>query len=225
MHIYERNGLLYPSVTTVLSLIDTNEELMKWANIMGFKKINIKTIQEHSLSYGTKVHANLQYYVDPDNCTEPEPDSDMVERFNIEKAITNFKKLFKDITFKTIFTEKTFYDDELHYAGTCDWFVEINGYKVLIDFKTSKAPYPNYRMQLGGYMNLIEKNTDYHVDIGAIVICNQNTSEMYPVNRNTLDANEKAFFSLLNFYHIREEINSMDYDKSLIQLFKNNPDN
>lgn len=226
MHIYEKDGNKYPSVTTVLSLIDTDESLLQWANIMGFRKRSISQIKNDALELGTKTHSALQYLVDPESCDEPEYDKNPMTRYKIEKSISNFKRLFADIKFETIFTEKTLFDDDRLYAGTCDWFVKINDKNMLIDFKTSKKPYHNYKFQLGGYMGLIEKNTGFAVDMGAILQCNDSGASLHPVSRENLLLYRDGFYQLNEFYHIKDSLPLQNtYDYNLVALLKNNQGN
>lgn len=222
MHIYEKDGKKYPSVTTVLKLIDTNESLLLWANMMGLKKRSIIPIQNEALVFGTKVHAHLQHEVDPEYTEKPVEEKNKFLQYDIDKSIHNFKNLFRNISFKTIFTEKTLYDDKHQYAGTLDWFVEINGKKVLVDFKTSKKPYEHYKLQLGGYSGLLDAYYGKSiVDLAAIIICNTKEASMHPINRDTLSMCQEAFLSLLDFYHKKEKIECNNgYDYSLIEQVK-----
>lgn len=223
MHIYEKDGNKYPSVTTILKLISTDEKLLNWANLMGLKKRSIVSIQSAAMSFGTKVHSHLQYEVDPDNCNKPEEDKDKLIQYDIEKSIFHFKQLFHDTTFKTIFTEKTLYSDEYMYAGTLDWFAKINGKYVLADFKTSRKPYDYYKLQLGGYDGLLDEfYSKPIVDIGAIIICNANTASIHPISWETLDKCRGAFLKLNDFYHKYQDILNEKYEYELLDEENNN---
>ena len=66
LHIYEKDGKKYPSVTTIIHSIGS-EELMKWSNIMGFRHRKIEDILEETSKFGTLVHSHLQEIVDPEH--------------------------------------------------------------------------------------------------------------------------------------------------------------
>ena len=55
MHIYEKDGKEYPSVTTIIQSLGS-EEIVKWANHLGFKHLDYTKELEKTAINGTKVH-------------------------------------------------------------------------------------------------------------------------------------------------------------------------
>lgn len=212
MHIYELDGELYPSITTVLKIISVNDELLRWANHMGFRHKDIKKIQDESTEFGTKVHSHLQAIVDP-KFKNPIPYKDKLEEYEIEKIKKNFINYFNDIQYITIYTEKTIISKELGYAGTLDWLTFINdGIIALMDFKTSKKPYLSMFLQLGGYYNLL-KSIDQDIDIASIIIINERGCAMHPIHKNDLIEYAKLFQLLFDFYSVYKKTTlKIDYD-------------
>lgn len=218
MHIYELDGGFYPSVTTILKIISTNEDLLKWANHMGFKRKDIKKIQEESTDFGTKVHSHLQSIVD-NNFNNPIPYKDNLEKYEIENIKKKFIEFFKDIKYNTLYTEKTIISKELGYAGTLDWLFTLdNDTLILGDFKTSKKVHTTMLLQLGGYYNLL-RTLDIHPDIGTIIIANERECSLHPISQPQLEEYGRLFHTLFLFYKMYSEtIIKPDY--SLIKLIK-----
>lgn len=198
MHIYTLDGIDYPSVTTVLSLISTDEALMKWANIMGFKHKDIEKIKNDSASFGTLIHAHLRGIVDDSFIDVPEF-KDSLEKYKVEKVKFNFNNYFKNISYNTIYTEKTIISKELGYAGTLDWMAIINELKFLNDFKTSKTIHDTMFLQLGGYYNLLHTIGE-DIDCGSIITINEKRCQMHPILKADLEYYGKLFNMLYEFY-------------------------
>ena len=52
MHIYEKDGKEYPSVTTIIQSLGS-EEIVKWANHLGFKHLDYTKELEKTAVNGT----------------------------------------------------------------------------------------------------------------------------------------------------------------------------
>ena len=198
MHIYEKDGKEYPSVTTIIQSLGS-EEIVKWANHLGFKHLDYTKELEKTAINGTKVHDLLRGEVDP-TYTPQVTYKDEIERINILGHITRFRSFIQDYTYETIFTEKTFISEKLGYAGTLDWLATFNDkYLVLNDFKTSRAVRFGFLLQLGGYYNLLHEN-GYDPDCASIILVNKKLCSMYPINKSDLLYFANAFNILAQFY-------------------------
>jgi hypothetical protein len=198
LRFYEFEGASYPSITTIIKLISVNDALMQWANYMGFKRRDIKTVQEETASFGTLIHSHLQSIVDP-RIEKPELPKDSIIRYDLEKTINHFNAFIKDVEYETLYTELPMVSKDLGYGGTADWVVKINDKIYLMDFKTSKMPRATMYLQLGGYYNLF-KEIGIELDIGAIINVNINGCAFHPINKITLEKRAKQFNMLFNFY-------------------------
>lgn len=218
MHIYEKDGVEYPSVTTVLSIVSKDDTLMKWANHMGFKHKDIEKIKEETTAFGTLVHANLQGIVDS-SFTDIPKCKDNIEQYQIDKIKRNFNEYFMKIPYTTIATERTIISEELGYAGTLDWQADISGYHFLNDFKTAKKLHETMFLQLGGYYNLL-KSIGEDIDYGSIIIINEMGCCMHPITKDQLSYYGEVFNSLLKFYKefTSTQIIAPDYD--ILNLIK-----
>lgn len=198
MHIYELDGKSYPSVTTIIHSLGS-EELMKWSNIMGFKHRKIEDILEQSSTFGTLVHSHLRNIVDPECGETPISPKDSIEEFNLMKIKSKFIRYLSDFQFTTMMTEKTIISKELGYGGTLDWYALMRGLKMLNDFKTSKRVQVTMLFQLGGYYNLL-RSIGEDPDGCSIFIINDRMCQMYPYDKESLKLFGDVFQSLAEFY-------------------------
>lgn len=75
--------------------------------------------------------------------------------------LLQFRRFLKDFEPKYIAAEVTVFSPTYGYAGTCDAFMEIDGVRYIVDYKTSredldargnpKGPYPEVALQLAAY--------------------------------------------------------------------------
>ncbi len=101
-------------------------------------------------------------------------------------------------------TEARIWHTEHHYAGTCDGVIELDGQRVMIDYKTSGACYDTYALQLAAYKNAYESiNPGKKVDRCLILRFEKDMSkdksfEVFEVN--DLDKQWEAFKHALSLY-------------------------
>jgi hypothetical protein len=200
---YTKNGKVYPSVTTILSILGS-EDLMHWANVMGFKHRYIDDITDAAKNYGTLAHSYVRKIVDP-NAPTPIEITDSITKLKIDKLITQFNKLISSREFSTIATEKEMVSEKLGYGGTSDWIVKIDGVLTLVDFKTSSRVKPTMLFQLGGYSNLLAEN-DIYIEQAAIMLISEDRCELYFKTKDIIEKHAKAFNTLAEFYNQWQEL-------------------
>ena len=227
MHIYELDGVQYPSVTTIIKLISINDDLMKWANYMGFKRKNIKEIQDESAEFGTIVHSNLRAIIDP-NAPPADIFKDPRKEYEFSIIKRRFIEYFSSIEYKTIDTEMTLISPKFGYAGTLDWLARISDGKkdrlLLLDFKTSKSIKTTMYLQLGGYYNLL-KEININVDGAGIIIVNERECTMHPISKEKLEEFSETFISLVSFYKMWEKFSDFKPEYDIIRILKKQNDN
>lgn len=213
MHIYEKDGLKLPSVTTIIHCLGS-DDLMKWANIMGFKHNKYEDLMDKSSKFGTLVHSHLQAIVDPDHGDPLEADGP-ISQFNLDQAVKRFQKMISTYQYETIFTERTLISTSRGYGGTMDWLAYINKHKMINDFKTAKKPQPHMFLQLGGYFNLCMDEGITDIEGGSIINVNKDACSIKIINRKTLEFLGDAFDSLASFYH-KFYMESLEYSPELL---------
>ena len=136
------DGNAYPSVTTILSLVN-KEKIMEWRNRVGAEKAD--AISHKAATRGTHVHSIIEKYVNNEDTSDFLP--------HIKQSLENLKPLIDKHVTKVFGTEVPLYSNHLQAAGTCDAVVEWDGIPTIVDWKTSRRPKKkkdigNYFMQL-----------------------------------------------------------------------------
>lgn len=198
MRMYELNGREYPSVTTIIHMISLDDGLMKWANWMGFKRKDLKSLQDESTSFGTLIHEYLRAEVD--SRYPKRIPYNVFEAKRITDVLDNFRPKYQKSKIKTVDTELTIISPHLGFGGTLDWLGKRSDSMILSDFKTSKAVYSTMFLQLGAYSLLLKQEKNITVDEANIIIANAKKCGFYPINRVTIDLYEELFLSLFQFY-------------------------
>lgn len=188
MHIYEKDGVYLPSVTTILhSIIIDGDRLLNWSNSLGFRHIKYSEELERSANFGTAVHAALEQIMTngPDNKIS----LNGFEIIKFKKVINNFMEFINQNSMTpedTIHAELTLSSIELGYAGTCDWVGYIHGKLTLIDYKTSKKPNESMFMQLSAYMHLLREN-GINIEQAGILTVGEKDVKLYMKTLSELD--------------------------------------
>ena len=158
------DGNAYPSVTTVLSIIN-EEKIAAWRQKVGEEKAN--QIGTQAANRGTLVHEIIEKYLHNEDTSDYLP--------HIQQSLKNLKPLLDKHITKVYATECPLYSDYLKLAGTCDCIAEWDGVPTIVDFKTSKRPkkkadIPNYFAQLAAYAVMWEERTGMAVNNTRIVM-------------------------------------------------------
>ena len=146
---------LYPSVTTILSLLN-NYGLNEW-----FKRTSYKEILEESnrgKKIGGEIHKVIQDFIE--NGTAKIETEDALEVSNALKSFMLFKKENPEIILKRSEIEKT--SASYFFNGTIDALAEVNGKTILLDWKSGKKGtkdkppiYDSYKTQCSAYCHLM----------------------------------------------------------------------
>ena len=146
------DGSLYPSVTTVLSIL--NEDIIKaWRQRVGEEEAN--RISGKASNRGTRVHSIVEKYLNNEDTVKFLP--------HIRQSLENLKPVLNDI--ETIYgLEVPLYSHYLGLAGRCDCIGNYKGVPSIIDFKTSryikkKEKISNYFAQGAAYSIMWEERT------------------------------------------------------------------
>lgn len=140
-----------PSVTQIISILNKNG-LVKWANILGFKKINAEKLINEKALIGSLLHDRISKYLKGEEYS-PHLSEEINDR--VDELYNIFLKWYDVSQPKLIFTEKNYINNL--YGGTIDLLCEIEGKIYLIDFKTSKKIHSTQLIQLAGYLLLISE--------------------------------------------------------------------
>lgn len=182
---YELDGVTYPSVTTILGILD-KPALKHWAancaveyieqhideiqsprgphtiaDILGNARTAFTAASSAARSIGTEVHQMIEDYLMTGE--DPTDVSDAAET-----AFLAFLEWEAKNKVKWLASELTLFHRHVGYAGTADARAIINDHEYIVDFKTSKAVYDEYRVQLSAYKAAAEDSGIEAPSIGII---------------------------------------------------------
>jgi len=217
---YKLDGVDYPSVTTIIGQLD-KPALKGWAagcavdyiadrldqvqhpkgphtvdNILADarKAYNLKS--DKAKSIGTIVHDALEWYI--------KDGRDALGKYpaEVENALMAFFDWEKKNRVEWEASEVTLFHRGKGYAGTCDAIATINGARYLIDLKTSRAIYDEYRLQLAAYRQAYNIDSPNPIDNVGVLRLDKETGEPEMRDLTTrIDQYTKAFDVLTMFYY------------------------
>ena len=155
IHKYNAEGRLvepweegYYSVTTILA-VKHNTWLWHWKMKIG--KEESDRIGSEAAEKGTRVHRRLEKILDGYKYkTTPK---------ELKPYIKGFNNWLEEYAPEDMYPEVFVYSTKYGYAGTADLICTINDELWLIDFKTSKAIYDEYGLQIRAYGYAYEEMT------------------------------------------------------------------
>ena len=149
------DGVYYPSVTTVLSIL-SEEHIQAWRARVGAEEAN--KISHRASTRGTAVHAIIEKYLDNE--------ANFTEGF-MPNVVENFKDVqaVLDQRIGDIYAQEcALYSGYLGLAGRVDCEASFDGVISIVDFKTSrklkkKSWIENYFIQEAAYAIMWEERT------------------------------------------------------------------
>jgi len=182
-HRFTVNGNpVFPSVTGATGVIDKSRPLIYWA--VGLTKDylmgNLQTLiddtkgdkiatlieeaaKQHSIKkqqaadVGTQVHAWVEAFIKAKSKKDwPE----IPKEPQVFNGVTAFLKWVDEYEVEFKSSEKLLYSKKYKYAGIMDAEAIIKRKFCVIDFKTSKAIYPEMRFQVAAYQAAVEEETE-----------------------------------------------------------------
>lgn len=124
------SGVLYPSITTVLSSTGDKSHLDAWRAALGEERANAETAR--CAERGTSLHLICEKYLNNDPTYIEDAIPTAVSMFNQCRFIIN---KIDDIVGQEI----PLYSDLMQVAGRCDVIASFHGIKSIIDFKSSNS--------------------------------------------------------------------------------------
>jgi hypothetical protein len=164
---YTIDGKSYPSVTSILKVLN-KPQLVNWATrvtrdfikkeLFAFRRADslkdldidillAKSTKEHdrvrdaAADRGIAVHSCIASYIDNKGKTALEK----------EPVLLAFREWQNAAQFVPIASEKLVFSREHGYAGTAGLIGTLNGRLAVLDIKTGRGVYPEYKLQLAAY--------------------------------------------------------------------------
>lgn len=186
------DGKLYPSVTTVMSILN-KDAIMEWRRRVGEEVAN--KISSRAARRGTKMHTVCENYLLNKDVSKTMPDT-----MALFKSIKPIIDKYIDNVYAI---EAPLYSHHLRVGGRVDCIAEYDGKLAIIDYKTSsrqkdESQIENYFMQCAAYAVMFEERTGIPVSRIAIVMAVENDNPLTFVKKR--DAYIDKFISLRKQY-------------------------
>jgi len=217
---YTLDEVEYPSVTAIIGQLD-KPALKGWAagcavdyiserldqlqhpkgphtadNILAEARRAYTLKSDKAKNMGTIVHDALEWYI--------KDGRDALGKYSpeVENALLAFFDWEKKNHVEWEASEVTLFHRSKGYAGTCDAIATINGIRYLIDLKTSRAIYDEYRLQLAAYRQAYNINNTKPIDNVGVLRLDKETGEpeMRDLSTN-IDQHAQAFDVLTMLYY------------------------
>ena len=198
-----KDGTRVPGTTTVTGLLN-KPQLVSWANRLGLEGIDSSTYTDEAAKIGTLAHAMVVAHLQKE-----EIDQDQYSRVQIdlaENSLISFFEWKKRHEMLVYQCETPMVSEKLRYGGTIDCYCLLDGVPTLLDFKTGKAVYDEYFVQLAAYKNLLEEK---NLPVKECRILRIGRDESEGFEERTVKDTEKyfeIFKNLLNVYYLKKEL-------------------
>lgn len=191
-------GLLYPSITTVLSKTSDMTGLDQWRERVGNDLA--EQIMKDAQIHGTMTHKLCEDYL---NNKESIGDFRDIPKNHFEKLKPYLHKMNNIHGI-----ELPLYSDELKIAGTCDCIAEYNGNLSIIDFKTSRSrliehydKVQKYFMQATAYSLMWKERTGIEID-QIVIIGSEETGDIAEFIKIPFDFKDKLIGIIEKFHNL-----------------------
>jgi len=152
------------------------------------KQYNI--VRDTAADLGSKVHSWVEQYLKVGKKDLPDDDK-------VLNGITAFLKWVDAHKVKFVSSERMVYSRDDHYIGTLDAEAEVDGKLCVLDWKTSKAIYPEYFLQVGAYQKAAEQEGSVYTGDRWIARFDKETGEFECVQRGNLQEDYLTFLATL----------------------------
>lgn len=197
--LYETpNGVKYPSITTVLSIL-SEDSIRKWRERVGEEEAD--KISTRASLRGTAVHEIIEKYLDNQEDFRNGYTPDIINSFISVRGILDRKigRIFGQ--------ECPLYSHHLGVAGRVDCVAEFEGKRSIIDFKTSRKPkkreyITNYFMQEAAYAIMWEERTGIPItQLVTIIAVDHEEPQVFIEHRDNWD---KKLIKTIDLYKSRQ---------------------
>ena len=194
-----KDGKRVPGTTTITAVLDKSRYLIPWANDLGLQGINANDYRDSMAGIGTLTHARILAELTGEPLVEEMQEYAPKEVALSDNAMLKFYEWQRAHDVKPMLVEVPLVSEQYRYGGTIDCFCWLDGRPALVDFKTSKAIYPEMQYQLAAYRQLLIENGNTPPESCRILRIGRDESEGF---------DEKIFGGLDRawqvFWHLRQ---------------------
>ena len=202
---YMLDGKRVPGVTTILGTL-AKPALVPWANRLGLEGIDVTKYVDELAKIGTLGH----YLIECDIKGEM-PDLDVYSKEQLDRAENCLLKFYaweRENEVDFFQSELQLVSRQHRFGGTLDSIAAVNGKLSLVDFKTSKAIYPEMFFQLAAYRQLA-KEAGYEIDNVRILRIGRTEEEGFEerlFDVKDLDPHWEIFYHALQIYNLKKRV-------------------
>lgn len=197
------DGTRVPGATTITGLLN-KPFLVSWANKLGLEGIDSSKYTDEAAAVGTLAHALIQAHLQGETLDTTLYSPQQVDL--AENAVLSFYEWLSHHKVEPLICETPLVSEALRYGGTMDCYCMLDGEPTLLDFKTGKAIYDEYFVQLAGYKNLLEEQG--HPVAGCRILrVGRDETEGFE-ERSVPDTGKyfEIFRRLLDVYYLKKEL-------------------
>ncbi len=212
--IYTIDGTEFPSVTTILEILDKSDALIPWAvrcaveyvrenmsdesdleSVLQKAVFEWRSVKDKAADIGTQIHDAIEQWIKYGTKLTSHPSP------NVMQGFAAFLQWEKEHSVKWLHSESKIVNHDRGYAGTLDAICEYEGRKMVIDFKSSKGFYDTFGMQIAAYKFAAEAMG--HPTDGCGILRLDKTTGLPEFKDYTkrYPQDLAAFLSLLGFYY------------------------
>lgn len=194
---YKVDGERFPSVTTLLGIVDKSGPLMAWAVKETLAGRDYKETRDTAATRGTSVHDALEALSKdgtvPSLSDFPEEDRGYVQ------ALCSW---WLDHNPEPVLVEQVVASKRLRFAGRFDLLASIDGFTHLIDLKTSAHVYETHHLQMMGYrLALVECGWPDPTVCSILRVGEDGAYEFVPANAEPAD-----FEAVVALYEVLKKV-------------------
>lgn len=197
-------GKRVPGVTTVLGILD-KPALIHWAWKLGCEGIDYKKVSQEAADIGTIGHALCECHVKGMELDRSNLNPEYVDK--AENAFIKFVQWWDREELEIVESELQLVSEFWQCGGTLDILARRKNKLVLVDMKTSKAIYSEYRVQTSAYASIYEELHDEPIE--QVIICRIGKEEAGDFETREVYDRELCvnfFTSLCETYRLRKTI-------------------
>lgn len=197
------DGARVPGATTITGLLN-KPHLVKWANNLGLEGIDSSKYTDEAAAVGTLAHEMVQAHLQGF-----EVDTSMYSPIQVDlasNAVLSFLEWQSRHKIEPIICETPMVSAKLRYGGTVDCYCMLDGVPTLLDFKTGKAIYDEYFVQVSAYKELLLE-AGHPVERVQILRIGRDETEGFE-ERAITDTTKyfNIFANLLDIYYIKKQL-------------------
>lgn len=197
------DGKRVPGATTITGLLN-KPYLITWANKLGLEGIDSTKYRDEAANVGTLAHAMIQAHLE--GATVDESQFSPIDVDLAQNAVISYFEWEKQHKIEPLKCEVPMVSDTKLYGGTIDCYCMLDGVPTLLDFKTGKAIYDEYFVQLSAYKELLIEN-GCPVEQCRILRVGRDETEGFE-ERTVTDTRlyYQIFQNLLDVYYLKKQL-------------------